>query len=187
MLGLFLTGCASPGAVDRENTNITIQVNHGIVEDIEQVEIKSKAAQGAVLGGLIGVTGSRGSSGDHVRSAAAGALIGGLLTRALEGSNKATAYTVRLNNGSTVKIITEAKHIKMGDCVAFETGKSSNIRKTTTALCEPNQPQKTNQALQAHHQEEAKECHDAKKQLLDATSEAEINAISHKVRVLCEH
>ena len=87
LLSAMITGCASQDAVERENMKTTIQVNHGIVENVEEVDIKSKAAQGAVLGGVIGLASTHGSTGDHLAGAAAGAAIGGLMTRALEGSN----------------------------------------------------------------------------------------------------
>jgi hypothetical protein len=145
-------------------------------------------ARNSTIGGLAGLAARRhGSTNQQIGGAVAGALIAGLVTKATEGSNQANAYTVQLNNGSFRKIITENSYIRIGDCVAVETGKTSNIRDVSRALCEPAAGHPVDREIHAHRQEEASECHDAKKQLLDATTGKEVDAIARKVKVLCEH
>jgi len=183
----LLTACATNGKVDRQNVDTTIQINHGIVENVQQVELKSEAAKGAVLGGIVGLVAVHGSTAQNVGGAIGGALAGALLTRALEGSNKANAYTVLLNKGSEVKVVTESKHIEIGDCVAIESGKTTNIRRVSAILCEPSKPHPVDKELESVHYREAQECHEAKKQLLQAETEADISALERKVRALCEH
>lgn len=187
LIGFFTFGCATDGAVDRRNVETTISIQHGTVKDIEQVELKSEAAKGAIIGGTIGLLAVSGSTAEHVGGAIGGAVAGALITRAFEGSNKANAYTVRLNNGSEVKVITDDKYIEAGDCVAVETGKTTNIRRVSQVLCKPSKPhQAVDAELHEKHQEEAWECHEAKKQLLKAKTEDEIDALLRKVKVLCE-
>ena len=56
LIGFFTFGCATNGAVDRQNVKTTISIQHGTVRDIEQVNLKSEAATGAIIGGTIGLS-----------------------------------------------------------------------------------------------------------------------------------
>lgn len=187
MIGV--SGCSTPGAVSRSNMNTTINVQHGVVTEVKQVDVESNAARNSVLGGLAGLAlTSRRSRSSQIAGAAGGALLSGLLTKSAESSQLVNAYTVRLNSGNFVQVVTEQTGARTGDCVAVETGRTSNIRRVSEVLCEPaGSPHRAHQDIREESQEEATECHDAKQQLLNATTEQDVNAIARKVKVLCDY
>ena len=69
----------------------------------------------------------------------------------------------------------------------MESGKTTNLRRVSTALCEPSDPHPVDDELQVKHLQEASECHDAKENLLQAESDRDIDAAVRKVKVLCDH
>ena len=162
--------------------NRTISVQYGRVVGIEQVQLESEAASNAVLGGIIGALAA--GRGNRLAGAAVGAVAGGAITAAAEGSNQAVAYTVRLANGSTVKVVTEQAHVAEGDCVSFEQGQHTNIRRVSKTMCgdEPHHPD-----VHEAHADDAARCHAAKEELLAAETRAEIDNAVRKVQALCDH
>lgn len=184
-----ISGCSTPGAVSQSNLNTTIRVDHGLVTQVERVDVESHAARNAVLGGLAGLAlTSRRSRSSQIAGTAAGALLSGLVTKSAEESKLVNAYTVQLNSGNFVQVVTEQTGARVGDCVAVETGRTSNIRRVSEVLCQPTaQSHLVNADIQAENQDEARECHEAKQQLLNATTDEDINAIARKVQVLCDH
>jgi hypothetical protein len=189
LLTITAMNTAAAEVVGRQNVGISITVNHGTVIEVEQVKLQSAAAGGATLGGIAGLASARHKSGKNKAAAAlTGALLGGVLTKVMEGSNKANAYTVKMENGSTVKVVSEQKGIRVKDCVAVESGKSTNIHKVSSALCEKRDPHPmVDLELQQKHHEDASDCIVTKEQLLHAKTEQEANAIAVKVRVFCGH
>jgi len=182
LIGVGLTACSNQG-VSRSDMNQSISVRYGMVVNVEQVELKSEAVKGAVVGGLFGAV----IGHDALASAAIGAAAGGLLTRAAEGSNKANAYTVDMTDGAETKVVTESDNIRMGDCVAIEQGSSANIRLASSVHCEhAGHPALDHPAVAAKEQQEAGACHDAKQLALDAITDEEIDLAVKKVRALCE-
>jgi outer membrane lipoprotein SlyB len=166
----------------RADTNRVISVNYGVVTGTELVQLQSAAAGGAVVGGVIGALRGRGrSSGSQARSAAAGAAIGGIGTRILEGSNQAMEYTVRLNAGRDVRVITEPTGTRIGDCVSVEQGRQANVRRVSSVHCEMMDAEPT-PALAA----EATACDQAKQQLIDAEDDEALERAIRRVRILCE-
>ena len=186
-----------------------ISVNYGRVTGVEQVQLQSAAAGGAVLGGLVGaVRGRNRSSGSQARSAAMGAAIGGVGTRILEGSNEAIEYTVRLNStGRDVRVVSEPTGARLGDCVSVEQGRQNNVRRVSSVHCEPQDAVPTKapprppapppaaaptpitapttvptEDLVA----EATACDQAKQQLLDAAEEDALELAVRRIRILCE-
>ena len=185
---LSLVACQSSNTVERGDVRHVIQIDHGTVQRIDQVEVESQASKGAVIGGLSGLAYGWNKSGKaRVGGAIGGAVAGALLTRLLEGSNKANAYTIILNNGRQEKIVTEQTDIRVGDCVSIEVGTHANLRHVSSALCEPAKAHPLNSDIEVDRRNEAAECHEAKQQLLQAKSDADIEASSRKVRVLCHH
>ena len=184
-----ISGCSTPGAVSRSNMNTTISVQHGVVTEVNRVDVESHATRNALLGGLAGLAlTSRRSRSSQVAGAAGGALLSGLITKSTEDSKLVNAYTVQLNNGNFVQVVTEQTATRVGDCVAVETGATSNIRRVSEVLCQPAaQPHPVHADIRAESQDEALDCHEAKQQLLNATTETDINAMARKVRVLCDH
>ena len=166
----------------RANTNRVIAVAYGSVIGIEQIKLESRAGGGAIVGGLIGLASSGGrSSRTKAGRAAAGAAIGGLGTRAVEGSNQAYEYTVQLVSGQTVKMITDQTGMRLGDCVSVEQGARGNIRRVSSAHCEYADTEPS-----ADHVQEAGACAQAKEGILSASTEAELDLAVKRTRILCE-
>jgi outer membrane lipoprotein SlyB len=163
----------------RSDKNQVIAVAYGTVIGIEVVNLESNAKKGAAVGGLVGVL----ASGGHKRTkrAATGAVVGGVGTRVLEGSNEAFEYTVRLVSGQDVKMITDQTGMRLGDCVSVEQGRSGNIRRVSSVHCEARDAEPT-----AEHRAEAAECAQAKQELANAIDEAAFDLALRKARILCE-
>src|SRR5687767_15961837 len=69
-------------------------VQFGVVQSAQEVTLDSQAAQGAIIGGTIGVLASgRGSRG---RGAVTGAAVGGATTAVAQGNRTGTQYTVQM-------------------------------------------------------------------------------------------
>jgi hypothetical protein len=49
----------------------------------------------------------------------------------------AYTYTIGLVGGGTTKTITETGDIRVGDCVSLEQGATANVRRVSSAFCEP--------------------------------------------------
>ena len=183
-------GCANgPNTVSRGTLNTLIDISHGKVTEISPVELESNAAIGTVIGGLVGLFVTRGRAfSTQVAGTAGGAALGGLGTRALEGSGRANAYTVRRLDGSTVEVITEPTGLRVGDCVAIEEGKTTtNLRHVSDILCESPAAHPADAELARIQMSEATACDAAKQSILDASTESELEGAIRKARVLCEH
>ncbi len=178
---VFLQACA-PG-VSRQNVNTSINVQYGTVQSIAQVDLQSNAGSGAVMGGILGAI----VGNNALQGAAVGAASGALLTVAAEGSNKANSYMVSMPNGRTIKIVTETGGLRVGDCVAVEQGRTTNIRFASPVYCNyPNHPGVTHPDVVAEAKDDASVCNQAKQQALKATTSAEIDLTVKQVRALCE-
>jgi hypothetical protein len=160
-----------------------LRIRYAEVTDIDRVRLPSNAPAGAVVGGFTGLILSRNSSGNkQVASALGGAALGGLATAALEGDRLGYSYRLRFLNGTTSSFITEKGYLQTGDCVSVERGHYANIRRVAKVLCGDN-PERI---VAEKTKRDAEQCHDAKEQLLAATTEAEIDAASRKVSIICQ-
>ena len=188
-LSIVVAGCESTG-VSRSDKNVPISISYAKVISAEVVDLQSdvgrNATIGAVVGGVIGL-----ATGQNFAGAAAGAGLGalgvGVSTRAAEGSQEAMAYIVRGGDGRETKVVTEDKHLIVGDCVAVETGRTANLRRVSDEMCGPRMQHPVESELRSMHMEEAQECDAAKQELLSAQSDADIDAAVKRVRVLCKH
>jgi outer membrane lipoprotein SlyB len=190
IVALTTAGCASQGGVSRDSLDSTIAVNYGTVATVTPVRLKSNATRNATIGGMVGLlTQARGSASERLAGAAIGAAVGGLATKAAEGDNMANSFVIDLVGGSTVKVVTEQQNIAVGDCVAVETGRHTNLRRVSQTQCSP--PRQSHPTIDPqisqHEQGEANACHQAKEELLKANTEADINALTRKVQVICDH
>jgi outer membrane lipoprotein SlyB len=177
------TGCASSGAtVSRADMNQTISVEYGRVVTSEQVQLESSAVSNAVLGGIIGALVA--GKGNRAGGAAIGAAIGGVGTAAAEGSNTAFAYTIELSDGGTKKVVTEQSNVNDGDCVSFEEGQHTNVRRVSETLCDGGL---VHPEVRTSHSQAADACHEAKEQLIAAEGEAAVDEAVRKVKALCDH
>lgn len=182
VIASLATGCASSGSPSARGYEL--RVRYAEVTDIDRVKLPSNAPAGAVVGGFTGLVLSRNSSGrKQVASGVGGAVLGGLATAALEGDRLGYSYRLRFANGDTSSFITEKGYLQVGDCVSVERGQYANIRRVATVLCEGNQ----SVAADQKHVREAEQCHEAKDQLLVASTEDQIEAAARKVSILCEY
>jgi len=188
---VLLAGCeTSGGGVSRSDTNVPISISYGQIANVEQVDLKSdvgkSATLGAIFGGVIGL-----ATGQNVAGAAAGAgagaLLGGVTQKVSEGSSKAVSYTVDKKSGGQIKVVTDDSHLVVGDCVAVETGRTTNLRRVSNEMCGATLNHPVEQQLRSMHQDDAKECDAAKQALLAAESERDVDAAVKKVKVLCNH
>jgi outer membrane lipoprotein SlyB len=183
-LSLLCTACAS-NAIDRNQLNSTITINYGTVIDIGQTKVDSSAPGGAVMGGIVGAA----TSGKHHRGkhALEGALAGGILSAMLDGSRKAYSYEIELKNGSEVKVVTEQSGIRVGDCVSFEQGRTTNVRRVPSVHCEfHDHPAMQGSYVKSSASFDAAQCDAAKQQVLAAKTEEDVDLAIKKTSVFCD-
>jgi outer membrane lipoprotein SlyB len=185
-LAALLCAAFSSQSVDRMQLNSTIMINYGTVLEVGRTKIKSNAPSGAIMGGVIGAA----TSGKHHRGkhALEGVLAGGLLSAVLEGKREAFAYTISLANGAEVKVITEQSDIRVGDCVSFEQGRTTNVRRVSSVHCQAAPTHEVHQDpyVTSSASFDAAQCHSAKEQVLAAKTEAEVDLAVKKVSVFCD-
>lgn len=182
VIACLLSACASSGSSSARGYEL--RVRYAEVTDIQRVRLPSNAPAGAVVGGFTGLILSRNSSGrSQVASGIGGAVLGGLATAALEGDRLGYSYRLRFLNGDTSDFITEKGYLQEGDCVSVERGQYANIRRVAAVLCADSRAA----AIDQKHLREAEQCHEAKEQLLAASTEDEIEAAARKVSILCEY
>jgi len=175
---IVMTGCAG----HRVGQSATVQF--GTVRSAEPVTLDSNAAQGALVGGTIGLAVGRGNSSAF--NAIRGAAIGGVAKAATEGDRRGIAYTVELSNGSSTRIITDQLQIRPGDCVAVEkAGNTANIRRTSEHYCDPGNSQALHE-VERTVQSEAIECERAKDELSRAKGEQATELAIRKTELLCD-
>jgi outer membrane lipoprotein SlyB len=174
-----VASCAAQG--QRAGQSATVQF--GVVRSAEEVTLDSRAAQGALVGGTLGIIGGRGNStaGNAIR----GATLGGASKAAAEGDRSGMAFTVGLPDGSSTRVVTDQREIRVGDCVAVErAGNTANIRRVSASYCDPANGQAV-QAVEDHTRSEAIECQSAKQELAEATSNETVELAARKVELLC--
>lgn len=159
-------------------------VQFGVVQSAEEVTLGSNAAQGALIGGTIGVL--AGGSGSRGRGAVTGAAVGGAATAASEGNRTGTQYTVQMLDGSSTRIVSDQREIKINDCVAIErAGSSANIRRASSDYCDPANAEAVSQVSDAI-KSEAAHCQTAKQELAAAENDKAMDLAIRKVELLCD-
>jgi len=180
LLGLLLLGCAS------KNTSIQgreISVQYAKVNNIERVKMPSNAPAGAVVGGFTGLVLSSGRSGrSRLASVLGGAALGGIATKALEGERQGFEYQLHYVDGGESRFITEKDYLQQGDCVSVERGEHANVRRVPDSMCSS----RLSKQPAPEHVGEARECVQAKEQLLEAKNDAETKNAARKVEILCK-
>lgn len=174
-----LAGCELTS--HRVGQNATVQF--GIVQSAQEVTLDSNAAEGAIIGGTIGLLASgRGSRG---RGAATGAVLGGAATAASQGNRTGVQYTVQMTDGSSVRIVSDQREIKRNDCVAIErVGNNANIRRAAADYCDPSNAEAVSRVSDAN-KSQAGHCQTAKEELAAAEDEQAVDLASRKVELLC--
>jgi hypothetical protein len=180
ILALAAVGCQQNAA--RVGQRTTIQF--GTVRNVEQVNLQSDVAAGALIGGTIGLVASGGSR-TAPRNAILGAAVGAAATSAAQGNRTGIAYTVQMLDGSVIRIISDQTEIRVGDCVAIErAGETNNIRREHPAFC-ASQNQPAVRALQPDLEAAAARCAAAKEELVNATTPEAVDLATRKVELLC--
>lgn len=181
-LGVMLTtlaGCE----VTSHRVGQSATVQFGVVQSAQEVTLDSNAAQGAIIGGTIGLLAS--GSGSRGRGAATGAMLGGAATAASEGNRTGIQYTVQMTDGSSVRIVSDQREIKPNDCVAIErVGNSANIRRAASDYCDPANAEAVSKVSDANRSEAA-HCQAAKDELAAAEDAQAVDLASRKVELLC--
>ena len=181
-----LVSLSTVASAAKKGANMTIR--HGIVENVEDVQFQSEAGKGALVGGIVGYNmRSDRSKSKRMRNAIIGAGVGASAKAASEGDLQGKQYTVKVNDGSQVKIVTDQTEIRKGDCVAIEqSGNVANIRRMDKSMCEKDSNELV-KAVEKESNEEAQECLTAKQELLVADTEDKINLAMKKIKVLCNN
>jgi len=182
---LLLTVCSAialPAQAQRSGQNATI--TFGIVQQAESVTLQSTGAgKGAVVGGALGY-----ASGGSRSKSRRNALIGGAAGAALSssGTSEGMQYAVKVGDAIIV-VVSDQTQIQIGDCVTIEqVGDAANIRRQDPVACEPKSEQAVAE-IQDELIEEANECAAIKQQILDATTQEEIELASTKAKILCNN
>jgi len=182
---LLLTVCSAialPAQAQRSGQNATI--TFGIVQQAESVTLQSTGAgKGAVVGGALGY-----ASGGSRSKSRRNALIGGAAGAALSssGTSEGMQYAVKVGDAIIV-VVSDQTQIQIGDCVTIEqVGDATNIRRQDPVACEPKSEQAVAE-IQDELIEEANECAAIKQQILDATTQEEIELASTKAKILCNN
>lgn len=180
---LFIAGSAS---AERAGQMVTVQ--YGVVTSGKKVELHSSAVPtGALVGGTLGLVSASGKrDGKKARNSLIGAVAGGAIAGAASGSNQGMLYEVRLTGSSdSVKIVTDQREIRIGDCVAVERARETgNIRRVSGYYCDPAHEEAV-AAVAPSGKQDAHECADAKQALVDAKTVDAAELASIKVRLLC--
>lgn len=164
----------------------SVKISTGIVDSVQNVKLQSEAGTGALVGGALGLLTAGGkSTSKQVRNTIIGAGAGGAVASGMQGSRNGIAYTILTNDGNAIRVITDQSGIIKGDCVIVEeNGSTANVRRMTPTACEPASA-KAREELQSSFQMEATECHNAKRQLVEATTAEQVDLARRKMEILC--
>lgn len=172
-----MAGCESMS--HRVGQSATVQF--GVVQSAQEVTLDSNAAQGALIGGTIGVL-----SGGQARGAITGAAVGGVATAAAQGNRRGTQYTVQMMDGSSTRIVSDQHQIHVNDCVAIErVGGRANIRRASPDYCDPANAQAVKDVSDVV-KSEAIHCDNAKQELAKAQDNESMDLAIRKVELLCD-
>src|SRR5262245_425816 len=182
---LMLAGCANMSQPQRAGASSTVQF--GVVRSAQQVTLDSNAAQGALVGGTLGLIASGGQSGSRqARNAILGAATGAAVTGAAQGNRQGMSYTVDIVDGSVVRIVTDQREIRTGDCVAIERVRdTANIRRVAQSYCDRANTRAVD-SVADHSNSEANACLAAKEALVRATTQEAVDLAARKVSLLCD-
>jgi len=176
---------AATAYAQKSGQSATIRV--GTVISTERVNLQSDAAKTAVLGGVIGyhATSNSKSKSRKRKNAALGAAALGGATRIGEGDLTGTLYTVKMQDGSEMRVVSDQNQVVPGDCVTVEQVRdNANVRRADPVLCEPETRQVMGD-LEPELQEEAEECYVAKQELLNAETDEQASLATRKISILC--
>jgi outer membrane lipoprotein SlyB len=157
-------------------------VTYGRITAVRQVNIQNQGAQaaGTLVGGALGVaSGSGQSRSNRALRGVGGAAVGNRLAGAA-GSSTGFEYTVLVGGTNTITITTEQAGLRVGDCVSVERGQWNNIRLASDDRCDAR-----GAAVPASAVAEADACEQAKRQLLEANTDADFDRAERRMRLFC--
>jgi uncharacterized protein YcfJ len=165
--------------VSGQNATVTI----GVVQQAQPITLQSTGGgKGAVVGGALGY-----ASGGSRSKSRRNALIGGAAGAALSssGTSEGMQYTVKINDGSAIVVVSDQTEIELGDCVTVEqSGDAANIRRQDPAACAASSKEAVAD-IQDELIEDANECAAVKRQLVEAKTQEEIELATTKAKILC--
>src|SRR5262245_49817206 len=174
-----IVGCEATAPRVGQSTTVT----HGVVRSAEPVTLNSTAAQGALIGGTLGLI--LGSGGSRPGTAIAGAALGGATGAATGGDRSAMAFTVEKPGGSTTRVVTDQRESRVGDCGAVEqVGQGANIRRVSARYCDPTYGEAV-RTVDASATALAVQCENAKQELAKATTNEAADLAIRKIELLC--
>ena len=173
------------------------RVQYGRITAVNPVTVNDTTATnvGRVVGGGIGLATGSGQSGSNralrtLGGAAAGGAVGNLATR-----SQAFEYTVLVGGTNTVRIVSDQAGKRVGDCVSIEQGQFANIRLVAESRCAPPPARPAAAAPAAAPApapapdpadvQAANACEQAKRQVLDATTDDAFTLAERRMRLLC--
>jgi outer membrane lipoprotein SlyB len=164
----------------------SVKISTGIVDSVQSVKLQSEAGTGALVGGALGLlSGSGKSSSKKARNTIIGAGAGGALASVAQGSRNGVAYTILTGDGNAIRVVTDQTEIIKGDCVIVEeNGSTTNVRRVTPTACDAASA-RAREELKGSFQMEANECHNAKQQLVEATTADQVDLARRKMEILC--
>src|SRR6516165_10892009 len=182
---IWFVALAAVGTGEAQRVGQGSTIRFGTVRNVQQVQLQSDAATGALIGGTIGLVASPRGGSRAARNAILGAAAGGAVTAVAQGNRTGFSYSVELNDGSMVRIVSDQREIRPGDCVAIEqVGQTANIRREPSAFCARENAQAV-QAVQSVTEAAAARCEGAKEELVNATTPEAVDLASRKIDLLC--
>lgn len=139
-----------------------------------------------VIGGTIGLARGQGRGRRTARNVIVGVGAGSAVGAATDRDRQGVSYTVDMADGSSVRIVSDQREIRPGDCVAVErVGSTGNIRRAAEDFCDAQNAQAV-AAVQAAVRDEAARCADAKNDLVRASTPDEADLATRKIELLCD-
>ena len=179
---------AAPATAQRAGQSMTVQT--GIVIGAQAVNLQSQAGRGAVVGGTLGAvtTSSRQGSSRRARNAVIGGAAGAAIASRAQGDLNGMQYTVEIGSGTQITVVTDQTEIRIGDCVNVEQGGSgmANVRRVSPALCDAAFDDALDDYIVEEYNELADMCVAAKERLLEAETDAQIEAAIRRIDILCD-
>ena len=173
--------------VQAQRSGQSMSIQTGTVVGAQAVNLQSEAGRGAAVGGMLGyaTTSSRQSSSRRARNTILGAAAGGAIAGRAQGNLNGMQYTVEIAPSNRIVVVTDQTQVRVGDCVNVEQAGSgtANVRRVSQALCEV---AAVEEDIQDEMEEEADRCLQAKDRLLDAETDAQIEAAIRRVQILCD-
>ena len=184
---LMTTSLLFACSVSAQRAGQSLSIQTGRVVGAEAVNLQSAAGRGAAVGGILGyvATSGRQSSSRRARNTILGAAAGGVISSRAQGSLDGMQFTVEVASGSRIEVVTDQTEIRIGDCVNVEQAGSgtANVRRVSAALCDS---PAVDPDISSQFAEEADRCLAAKDRLLEAESDAQIEAAIRRVKILCD-